>query len=375
MFMNSSSTTQSILELAEALIACRSTRDRPEELTRVIDLAEAHFQGNKNVFVKRYERNGKPSLVVSTQDTKTPDVLLMGHLDVVPAGDEMFTAVRTDDGKFIGRGACDMKTEDAILLELMRDLSQIEHPPSLALMLTTDEEIGGYDGAKYLIEEEGYRPKLAMVPDGGEVIHEFVCWNKGIIHFRLQAEGKPAHASTPWVGENAIEKLIEGIQAILKLFPVTTDPDRWYTSINVGTIRGGKALNAVPHEAVAEIDLRYPEKENPNELIERMRGVLPQGVTLEILLKERASETSPTHPAVQTYQELVREHTKHEPLLSKSPSGHDGRFLTEWGIPVIVSRPTSGDQHTAQEWMEIASIEPFYQLCRAFILRVATPVK
>ena len=370
--MTASPTTASILELAENLIRCRSTADRPEELTHVIELVENYYKDNTRVHVKRYERNGKPSIVVSTHDTKTPDILLMGHLDVVPAGDEMFTPVRTAEGRFIGRGACDMKTEDAILMELLRDLSQIEHPPSLALMLTTDEEIGGYDGAKYLIQEEGYRPKLALVPDGGEVIHEFICWNKGIIHFCLNAKGVPAHASTPWVGENAIEKLMTGIQAVLKLFPVTTDPDRWYTSVNIGTIQGGKARNAVPHEAIAEVDLRYPETENPDELLERMKQALPVGVTLEVLLKERSSQTSLTHPAVETYKELVRSHTKCEPLITKSHSGHDGRFLTEWGIPVIVSRPTSGDQHTAKEWMEIASIEPYYQLCRAFILKVAS---
>jgi succinyl-diaminopimelate desuccinylase len=371
--MTASPTTNSILELAETLIRCRSTADRPEELMRVIDLVERYYKDNPQVHVKRYIRNGKPSIVVSTHDTKTPDVLLMGHLDVVPASEEMFTPVRTPEGRFVARGACDMKTEDAILMELLRDLSQTEHPPSLALMLTTDEEIGGYDGAKYLIQEEGYRPKLAMVPDGGEVIHEFICWNKGIIHFRLNATGAPAHASTPWVGDNAIEKLITAIQAVLKLFPVTTDPDRWYTSVNIGTIQGGKARNAVPHEAMAEVDLRYPETENPDELVERMKHALPEGVTLEVLLKERSSQTLPTHPSVETYKELVRSHTNREPLITKSHSGHDGRFLTEWGIPVIVSRPTSGDQHTTKEWMEIASIEPYYQLCREFILKVASP--
>lgn len=368
--MDVSPKTNAILTLAERLIACRSTSDRPDELTRVIDLIEHEFHDNKRVQIRRYERNGKPSIVVSTRDTKAPDVLLMGHLDVVPAGEEMFQATRTPEGRFVGRGACDMKTEDAILVELLQDLSQLPEPPSLALMLTTDEEIGGYSGAKYLIQEEGYRPKLALVPDGGESIHEFVCWNKGIIHFRITATGKPAHASTPWVGENAIEKLMQALQKILALFPTTSDPDRWYTSVNIGTIRGGKALNAVPHEAVAEIDLRYPESEKPDGLLERVRAVMPAGITIEVLLKELSSHTSPEHPAVRMYQQLVRAYTQREPLLSKGHSGHDGRFLTEWGIPVIVSRPTSGDQHTAHEWMEIASIEPYYQLCRAFILEM-----
>lgn len=368
--MTYSSTTEKILSTAIDLIACRSTSDRPDELARVVEVVASYYQQNPRVFVKRFERNGKPSIVVSTQDTRTPEVLLMGHLDVVPAGDEMFTAIRTEKGTFVGRGACDMKTEDAIMMELLQDLSQSEHPPSVALMLTTDEEIGGYNGAKYLIQEEGYRPKLALVPDGGESIHEFVCWNKGIVHARLTASGAPAHASTPWVGDNAIEKLIMAIQGILKLFPVTSDPERWYTSVNIGTIRGGKAINAVPHEAVAEIDLRYPETETAEGIVARIKSVLPAGVTIEPLLQERSSFTDPNHPVVAAYKEQVRAHTHHEPLLSKGHGGHDGRFLTEWGIPVIVSRPTSGDQHTAKEWMDIASIEPFYQLCRAFILQV-----
>lgn len=370
-----SPTTEKILATATELIACRSTSDRPEELKRVVEVVASYYQNNPRVFVKRFERNGKPSIVVSTQDTRTPDVLLMGHLDVVPAGEEMFTAVRTDKGTFVGRGACDMKTEDAILMELLQDLSQLEQPPSVAVMFTTDEEIGGYNGAKYLIQEEGYRPKLALVPDGGESTHEFVCWNKGIVHARLTATGVPAHASTPWVGDNAIEKLITAIQGVLKIFPVNSDPERWYTSVNIGTIRGGKAINAVPHEAVAEIDLRYPETETADGIVTRIKAILPKGVMIEPLLQERSSFTDPNHPIVTAYKEQVRAHTNCEPFMSKGHSGHDGRFLTEWGIPVIVSRPTSGDQHTAQEWMDIASIEPFYQLCRAFILQVTNAKK
>lgn len=366
---SSSLLAQQLLELSEALIRFPSTSDRPEELKRVIDFVEAYFAQNNHVFIKRFERNGKYSMVISTQETRTPDILLMGHLDVVPGTESLFTPVRTEDGLLVGRGACDMKSEDAVLMMLMDELSRRENPPSLALMFTTDEEIGGHNGAKYLIEEEGYKPRLAIVPDSGQAPHELVCWNKGILQLHITMKGKAAHSSRPWLGESAIAHLVEGLHRVQAAFPPTDDPDRWYTTVNMGTIQGGTALNVVADEAKVGLDIRLPETCSHDEIVEQIQGYLGANAQIEVTFKEPPSHTSPSHPVVQLYREVLKEQQGKEAIYTKSHGGHDGRFLTAKGVPLIVSRPVSGAQHAPNEWVEIASLEPYYQLCRTFVLR------
>src|SRR3990167_8076704 len=114
---------ESILKITEDLVRIKTTADRPEELQRVIHYVEQFFQDIPHLFIKRYECEGKPSIVIATQDALSPDIFLVGHLDVVPAPDELFEA-RYEGTKMFGRGVCDMKSECVVLMQLMKELAQ-----------------------------------------------------------------------------------------------------------------------------------------------------------------------------------------------------------------------------------------------------------
>src|SRR5262249_3930331 len=147
---------------------------------------------------------GHPTLVITTKDTMTPDIFLVAHIDVVPAPKSLYQP-RIESNKMYGRGAYDMKMAIACYILLLHELKEWLGEKNIGLMLTSDEEIGGMQGVKRLLEA-GYSSKVAFLPDGG------FNWNfeeeaKGVLQIKIAARGKSSHSSRPWLGENAIDSL------------------------------------------------------------------------------------------------------------------------------------------------------------------------
>lgn len=359
---------KTLFELVDELVKIHSTADRPQELLRSIEYVDAQFQGFDSLVKKRYERNQKYAIVVSTQDTLTPDILLMAHLDVVPAEDELFQ-IKQEGGRVFGRGVCDNKGPAAVMIRLMQEIAGWEDAPSIAAMFTTDEEIGGPDGAGYLIHEIGYKPKVGLVPDNGQQMEDLVLENKGIAMIRLTARGKQGHGSRPWEGENAIDKLIENYLKVKNRFHQTDTPDVWGSTINIGMIGGGKAANQIPDEASCTIDLRFPEGPTATQVIEEIQRLVPQ-IEVEAVVTGEACSTSADDPFVKAYAEVLDAELHINPKHERSCSGHDGRYLSAIGVPIIVSRPLSGGQHSPDEWMDMDSLQQFEDLYRAYIRKL-----
>jgi succinyl-diaminopimelate desuccinylase len=364
-FIPMSQLASSLQTITENLMRIRTTSDRPDELVRAVDYVVSLLPPDAGLVVERFLSGEKPSVVISTQATRTPDVLMMGHLDVVPAPDALFEP-RIEQGVLYGRGACDMKSEIAVMLDLMIKVVKQEPRQNIALMLTCDEEIGGEHGVGYLVNEIGYRPKVALVPDGGEAPHDLILANKGALHIRMTAIGIAAHASRPWLGKNANAELIAAYQRIEKLFPASDDPARWYVTCSLNVMAGGSATNLIPSAAEAKIDIRFPETENAAELLTRIQEAAAP-VAVESLTSSPASLTSANDVHVQRFAEVVAKTTGEHVCFGKSHGANDGRYLTQYGIPIIVSRPISGGQHSDGEWVDLSSLLTFHEVYRAYL--------
>ncbi|MFC7173858.1 M20 family metallopeptidase [Haloplanus litoreus] len=220
------------------LVEYRTTADRPAEIEAGLAYV-ADFFADADVVVERYSHDDTPSLVVSLDGSVAPDLLFHGHLDVVPGGDRLFTPRNVTEGELSGRGTADMKGGLAAMMHVVRDLSRTRDPPSLALMVVTDEERGGYDGARYLLEEEGYDPSFCVTgePNNLDGYMDVVHRQKGVIRIDLRATGRPAHAATPEQGESAIETLLAAYPDVEAVFEAATDD--WPTTVNYGLIEGG----------------------------------------------------------------------------------------------------------------------------------------
>lgn len=356
---------KSVLEITTDLIKIPSVTNRPAAVREVFAYTEDFFKDSSGLFVKNFSCHGRPSLVVSAVDSLSPDILMIGHLDVVDAGPEMFEP-RIENGRLIGRGACDMKSEDAVMMFLMKEFSEQKNPPSVALILTSDEEIGGADGLGYLVDAIGYRCRAALVPDGGSAPEELILSSKGVLHLRLSAKGVPAHGSAPWLGENALDKLIDAYQKIKKFFPDSAGSDHWHNTCNLGICSGGQAANQVPDSAHCLVDIRFTEDNNAAALAKKIRQAIPE-CEVEVVATGQPCFTSSDDKFVRLYNKVVQNKFSLPPCQGKNHSSHDGRYLSAHGIPILISRPISGGQHSEKEWVDLQSLKLFTDVYREFL--------
>ena len=177
------------------------------------------------------EHDGYRSLIAtSRRHHKKPTVLLSGHIDVVPGAEELFT-LQQDHQNYYGRGVLDMKGSIAVFLSIIDELKGKLDQFDLGLLITSDEEIGGFNGTQVVLEH-GYLPKVSILPDGG-ADWQIQTSAKGVFQLKINTTGQAAHGSQPWNGDNANLKLIRVIHEIHGLFP-TNGPDD--NTINIGKI-------------------------------------------------------------------------------------------------------------------------------------------
>src|SRR6202142_2007426 len=170
-------------------------------------------------------------------------VTLSTHMDTVPP----FIPSR-EDGDFIwGRGACDNKGIIAAMLTAAEALLE-SGVRNFGVLFVVGEErnsAGAYHaaarpkGARYLINGEPTENKLAL-------------GSKGALRYEIAAAGRMAHSAYPELGESAIDKLLDCLAEIRKL-PLPSDDLLGPSTLNIGTISGGRAPNIVADEAAAEI--------------------------------------------------------------------------------------------------------------------------
>ena len=317
--------------------------------------------------VKWYESKGFPSVVITSQETTSPKILLAGHLDVVPGTEESFQP-KVEDGRLIGRGAYDMKMGIAAALNIFKALGDDLNKYDVGLMLTADEEIGGFNGVKYLVEQ-GYGAGIVVMPDGG-FDWNFETQAKGILWLEVTAEGKSAHGSRTWLGENAIMKLARFLIMLEEDFATEKESgDDYYTTVNIGTIEGGKATNQVPDLATATVDIRYTPKYSSDNMLARVVGKseLFDGIAVQEKISGGSHFADTSNPLFVSFAKIAQEVADIEVGESKSHGASDARFFSGQKIPTMVIAGKGGNHHAEGEWIDIADYEKFYQVLLAWV--------
>lgn len=322
---------------------------------------------------KSYDFDGYPALVITTKETKNPAVFLVAHMDVVPAKAELFAPLIKGE-KMYGRGAYDMKMAIACYLLLMHDLKKQLPDLNIGIMLTADEEIGGMNGVKRVMEE-GYTSKIALLPDGG-FNWKFEEAAKGVLQVKLTAKGKSAHGSRPWEGENAIVKLMQVLVEINSYFDEQKILNEGYfPTVNVGLIQGGKSTNQVPDSAEAQLDIRYPPSMAADQMIMHLQKIIkryPQ-VSLDRLIEGPPHQEDIHRPPFKQFKQLANKMYGIEIGSVKSHGASDARFFGEKQIPVMIIAPTGGEIHSDEEWVDLEDLARFYQVMKAWVVEFATP--
>jgi acetylornithine deacetylase len=180
------------------------------------------------------------------------ELALVGHTDTVPwdATWHEATTMNVRDGRLFGRGACDMKGFIAAAFAAISDLRMETLSKPLAVVLTADEEVGCV-GAKQLCSLQTIKPRYAIV--GEPTSLRPVRAGKGYCLAEIIVEGKEAHSAFPGLGISAIQvaaQLIGRIEEIASQLAWMSNPlfDPPHTTLNIGTIAGGRAKNIVAGE-------------------------------------------------------------------------------------------------------------------------------
>lgn len=364
-----------LVALTRDLILIPSTEGRPKEVKRCFEFLLHHLEGLDGVRIERYESNGHLSMVALPESASHPEVLLCGHLDVIEHPQEDCYHSSVQDGRIYGPGAGDMKGQDAILVELFRSL-QSSHPGlSLGLALTSDEEIGGADGMRFLCEDMGLRCRSAIIPDGGS-LRDITTEEKGVLHAKIRRKGHEAHGARPWLGENAVELLIESLVALKQHFnqfwpaePIEEQVNHWFPTCSVTVLRTPNTTpNRIPGESEAIVDIRFPPPHTVASMREEIAQILGPACELQPLMMAEPTQLAPD-PA---FSRITADLTGQEVRYVRASGGSDSRFLRRYDIPVNLSRPLVGNLHALDEWIDIDSMVTYYRICERYILEKAT---
>ncbi|WP_122553273.1 acetylornithine deacetylase [Pseudomonas viridiflava] len=364
--------TPRALDIFKRLIAFETVSSEPNMalIDYVRDLLAT--KGIESLIVKD-ETGKKANLFASTGPREQPGVLLSGHTDVVPAAGQAWTMppfqATLRDGRIYGRGTCDMKGFIALAIDAMLDAADMTLTRPLQLALSHDEEIGCV-GVRRLLDVlhlAPVRPFLCVV--GEPTLMQFAVGHKGKSSYRTYCRGQEAHSSLAPRAVNAIHLASDFIaelrrsQKQVEQQGVRDDGyDIPYSTVHIGRIDGGKALNIVPNLCTLEFEYRNLPGDDPDQLLEQLReraevlvrearqlsGVA--AIDIEIMNEYPALETHPSVEAVRMLHAFAEPGTQH---IKVSYGTEGGLFAGRLNVPVVVCGPGSIEQaHKPDEFIE-----------------------
>ncbi len=301
-------------------------------------------------------------------------IVLMGHRDTVfPKGEVGKRRFRIDDGRAYGPGVADMKAGlvmNAYVLEAFKIFGGA--PAPLAGLITSDEEIAS-PSSRPVIERVAKDARCVFNSEPGRPTGNVVTSRKGGIFLAFEVCGKAAHSGGNFEkGISAIGEIAHKIVAIHKL----TNLKRGIT-LNVGLVSGGQSVNTTAPHAEGRIDLRYVEPADRAPILAAIQNIIDTatvpGTTAKIEIVgefKPLSQSAESEALFGTYANAAKD-------LGLTVAGEFSGGCADSGLTAAVGCPTicavgpvGGNAHTAEEYLEIASIVPRAQALALAILRL-----
>lgn len=364
---------QGIIGILQKLISFKTVKGNTKEIRKAFSYIASLFIGlpiQKKVFKKN---NSESHLFFFRGNSrKNPEVLLSGHIDVVPSKEKKSFIPRRNGTKIYGRGSSDMKGPLAAFITVMQKMAMLSPSPQVVLLVTSDEETGGSDGVGHVVKK--VRPRFVIDGDSGKQDPLVILTKtRGAAWVELAFRGKSAHGARPWLGDNAVEKAMRGIQKIKK-FVGRGSPGVWKNSINLSWIEtSNRTPNIVPDNARAVLDIRYTQAlaKDGNSLLLKIKSLLP-GVGVRILNESSLYVTNERSDYVKRLKAAVKKVSGKHPSLSFDEGSNDGRYFAKLGIPVVVIGAGGGDRHGDQEWVDSKNIELLGKILMEFLYGFTT---
>jgi glutamate carboxypeptidase len=288
-------------------------------------------------------------------------ILVLAHYDTVwPIGTLESMAVQVVDGRATGPGIYDMKASLILVEAAIRVLQAHSVPLSrpVVLLVTSDEELGS-PTSRELIESEARRARCALVLEAPLADRSLKTARKGVACYRLEVRGVAAHAGVePDRGASAVLEVARQILAIQAL----ARPELG-TTINIGLISGGSAVNVVPAEAAAEINVRVSTRGEFERLdgdLRQLRPVDPRtSLRIEGHLNRPPMERTPGTVALFERTRGLARLLGLELGEGSTGGASDGNFSSAIGCPTLDGLGCDGSgAHADDEHIRIDAIAP-----------------
>ena len=302
------------------------------------------------------------------------NIVLMGHRDTVfPDGEVAQRPFTIRDGVAYGPGVADMKAGLVMNCFILAAFAKFGGSPApLVGLFTGDEEIGSPEG-RPVIEAEARRARVVFNSEPGRISGNVVTGRKGGVFMAFRITGKAAHSGGNFTaGISAIEELARKIQAIHAL----TDFDRGIT-LNVGLVSGGQSVNTVAPWAEGQIDMRYVDPADKNDILARIGAIIDQsfvpGTKAELTIRGEFLPLTQS-PAARKLFELYVDAAAATGFKTEGEftgGCADSGFTAAVGAPTICAvGPVGGLAHSPEEFLRIDSLVPRAQACARAILRL-----
>jgi len=365
---------QSTLQLLRDMIAIPSVNPmgaaNQSAEKGMADFIENVLNGARIDCERQTVSEGRDNLIAIVHSTESDvnGIMLNSHMDTVPVDNmsiKPFDPV-IENRRVFGRGSCDAKASIAAMMSALIEYADQPHRPRPAVFAAMADEEFGFSGSWKLIEKSW--PVSACVV-GEPTLLTRVIAHKGIVRWRIAVDGLSAHGAEPELGRNAV---YDGARVALaleeyaqRLAEKQPHPRLGHSTLNVGRVAGGHAVNIVPDKCVFELECRLLPGEDGQQAVTScehfLRDRLSESVQLTFespYLIDPAMETEPEAEIVEALARAQQDELGFHRELAGANYGTDGSKLSRAGIQTVVCGPGDIAQaHTANEFVEITQLE------------------
>ena len=346
-------------------------------LALITHAAERLGDAGAAIHIHRDHSGEKANLFATIGPDRPGGVVLSGHSDVVPALEPEWEsdpfAMRMQDGRLHGRGACDMKGFIACMLAMAETFAARDLARPVHFALTYDEEVGCL-GARQLVQDlaaAGIRPAAAII--GEPTNMRMIEGHKGCCEYTTRFKGLEGHGSNPDAGVNAIEYAVRYAARMaeigrgLRNEPVPGSRfEPPFTTVQIGRIEGGAARNVIAGDCLIEWEMR-PVRPGDAERVKRDLALFCD----EVLLPEMRRVS----PDCFIETDVIGEVAGLEPVADNEARdivarltgandcdvvafGTEAGLFQEFGMSAIVCGPGSIEQaHKPNEYVALSELD------------------
>ena len=362
------------LEILERLIGFDTVSARSN--LDLISYAEAYLQERGFTTMRLPDETGTKAGLFAEIGPVGRGILLSGHTDVVPVEGQPWTCdpfrLTRQGDRVYGRGTTDMKGYVAAMLALADRLGARDLKAPLKLLLSYDEEVGcvGIQHMRPHLASLLGQPELCIVGEPTQM--QVATGHKGKIALRAECVGQSGHSSLAPRFVNALHLAADFLGELRTIQSELAGSgqhdaayDIPYSTVHVGRMAGGMALNIVPDLAELTFEVRHLAIENPQEILSRITSAadamaaryhdLWEGAAIRVTETNSypGLETDPESPAARAAQLAAG---NSQPI--KVAYGTEAGVFHELGIPTVVCGPGSmeGQGHKPDEFVTLEQL-------------------